>query len=99
MAAVEPPPDNSWEGEGWSQYGNARKNNGSDHDFDMGDITAADESLRDHLRSQLRLLTSSPRDRVLMMTLVFIGRMAGRGGRRPRPSQTREHRTTAAVGG
>ena len=70
VAAVEPPPDNSWEGEGWSQYGNARKNNGSDHDFDMGDITAADESLRDHLRSQLQLLTSSPRDRVLMMTIV-----------------------------
>ncbi|MGZ8265248.1 MAG: RNA polymerase factor sigma-54, partial [Burkholderiales bacterium] len=70
IASVEPTPDNSWEGEGWSQYGNARKNNGSDHDFDMGDITAADESLRDHLRSQLRLLTSSPRDRILMMTIV-----------------------------
>jgi len=70
VAAVEPPPDNSWEGEGWSQYGNARKNNGSDHDFDMGDITAADESLRDHLRSQLQLLSCTTRDRVLMTTIV-----------------------------
>ena len=71
VAAVEPPPDNSWrEGEGWSQYGNQRKNNGSDHEFDMGDITAADESLRDHLRSQMQLLASSPRDRALMTTIV-----------------------------
>jgi RNA polymerase sigma-54 factor len=70
IAAVDPTPDNSWEGEGWSQYGNTRRNNGSDHDFDMGDITAADESLRDHLRGQLQLLASSPRDRTLMMTIV-----------------------------
>src|SRR5512132_3167124 len=64
VASVEPPPDNGWEGEGWSQYGNAVKNNGSEHDFDVGDITAADESLRDHLRSQLQLLSSTTRDRV-----------------------------------
>ena len=70
IAAAEPPVENSWEGEGWSQYGNSRRNNGSDHDFDMGDITAADESLRDHLRSQLQLLSCSTRDRVLMTTVV-----------------------------
>jgi RNA polymerase sigma-54 factor len=66
----EPPAESAWEGDGWAQYGNSRRNNSSDHDFDMTDITAADESLRDYVRSQLQLLSCSPRDRVVMTTIV-----------------------------
>jgi RNA polymerase sigma-54 factor len=70
IATVEPAPDNGWDGEGWSQYGNARRDHNPDHDAEMGDFTAADESLHDHLHAQVQLLTSSPRDRVLMNTIV-----------------------------
>jgi len=60
----------SWEGEAWSTHGGSRRNGEADSDFELSDITAAVESLRDHLNAQLQLLVSSPRDRVLMMTIV-----------------------------
>jgi RNA polymerase sigma-54 factor len=69
-SAADAPIENSWEGDGWSQYGTAKRNNGGDHDFDMSDITAADESLRDHVRGQLRLLNQSARDRAITGTIV-----------------------------
>ena len=67
---AEAPADNAWEGEGWSQYGTARRNNGPDYDFDFSDITPADQSLRDHLLAQSKWLTSSARDRTLMATII-----------------------------
>ena len=69
-ATTDAAPDQTWEGEGWSQYGTARRNNGADHDFDFSDITAADQSLRDHLLAQSKWLASSDRDRTLMATIV-----------------------------
>ena len=38
---------------------NGRRSNGADHDFDFSDITAADQSLRDHLLAQSKWLASS----------------------------------------
>ncbi len=67
---AEAPAEQMWEGEGWSQYGTAKRNNGADHDFDFSDITAADLSLRDHLLAQSKWLASSARDRTLMATIV-----------------------------
>jgi hypothetical protein len=51
-APADAAPDQAWEGEGWSQYGTSRRNNGAEHDFDFSDITPADLSLRDHLLAQ-----------------------------------------------
>ena len=59
----------NWEGDGWSQYGN-RRNNAGDGNFELSDITPADVSLREFLRSQLGLLPSSERDRAIMNTIV-----------------------------
>jgi RNA polymerase sigma-54 factor len=67
--AADTPAEQTWEGEGWSQFGAPRRN-GADHDFDFSDITAADQSLRDHLLTQSKWLTSSERDRTLMATIV-----------------------------
>jgi len=66
------PADGEWEGSAWAQYGSAgeKRGNGSESDFDSTDLAAADESLRDHLRTQMQLLQSSERDRVLMSTLI-----------------------------
>jgi RNA polymerase sigma-54 factor len=66
----EAPSDQAWEGEGWSQYGTARRSNGTDQDFDFSDITPADQSLRDHLLAQSKWLASSARDRTLMATII-----------------------------
>src|SRR4029434_3093821 len=33
-APADAAPDQAWEGEGWSQYGTSRRNNGAEHDFD-----------------------------------------------------------------
>ncbi len=67
---AEAPAEMAWEGEGWSQYGAARHNDGADRDFDFSDITPADQSLRDHLLAQSKWLTSSARDRALMATII-----------------------------
>ncbi|MGZ8993365.1 MAG: RNA polymerase factor sigma-54, partial [Burkholderiaceae bacterium] len=68
--AGEAPAEQGWENEGWSQYGATRRNNGSDNDFEVSDITPADLSLRDHLLAQSKWLTSSARDRTLMATII-----------------------------
>jgi RNA polymerase sigma-54 factor len=68
-AVAEAPVESAWEGEGWAQYGN-RRNNAVEHDFDFSDITPADQSLRDHLQAQAKLLASSDRDQVLMATII-----------------------------
>jgi RNA polymerase sigma-54 factor len=69
-AAAEPPAETAWEGEGWGQFGNARRSNAAEHDFDFSDVTPADQSLRDHLHAQAKLLASSERDQVLMATVI-----------------------------
>lgn len=61
--------DQSWDTERWSQS-SSRRNGSGDGDFDFADITPADVSLREHLRSQLYLLPSSDRDRAVMNTIV-----------------------------
>ena len=66
----EAPVDSAWDGDGWSQYGNSRRNNGGDQDFDFSDITPADQSLRDYLRAQAKLLASAERDQILMATVI-----------------------------
>ena len=68
--AGEAPAEQGWEGEGWSQYGATRRNNGSDNDFEVSDIAPADLSLRDHLLAQSKWLASSARDRTLMATII-----------------------------
>ena len=69
--AAEAPIENAWEGgDGWAQYGTARRSNGAEHDFDFSDITPADQSLRDHLLGQSKCLASSARDRALMATII-----------------------------
>ncbi len=68
--AADAPPESTWEGDSWSQYGATRRNNGAEHDFDFSDITAADLSLRDHLLAQSKWLASSDRDRTLMATII-----------------------------
>lgn len=68
--AGEAPAEQGWESEGWSQYGATRRNNGSDNDFEVSDITPADLSLRDHLLAQSKWLASSARDRTLMATII-----------------------------
>ncbi|HYM47592.1 MAG TPA: RNA polymerase factor sigma-54, partial [Burkholderiaceae bacterium] len=69
-ATAEAPPENVWEGDGWSQYATTRRNNVAEHDFDFSDITPAALSLRDHLLSQSKLLASLARDRTLMATII-----------------------------
>ena len=69
-APADAAPEQTWEGEGWSQYGTSRRNNSAEHDFDFSDITPADLSLRDHLLAQSKWLASSDRDRSLMGTIV-----------------------------
>ena len=64
------PPEQPWEGEVWSAQGGSRRNGEADSDFELSEITAAVETLRDHLRAQLQLLATSPRDRLLMTTIV-----------------------------
>jgi len=64
------PSDQPWEIEGWSSHSGSRRNGEADPDFELSEITAAMETLRDHLRSQLQLLTTSARDRLLMTTIV-----------------------------
>ena len=69
--AAEAPIENAWEGgDGWAQYGTARRSNGAEHDFDFSDITPADQSLRDHLLGQSKCLALSARDRALMATII-----------------------------
>ena len=68
--AAEAPTENTWEGDGWSQYGTTRRSNGAEHDFDFSDITPADLSLREHLLAQSKWLASSERDRALMATII-----------------------------
>jgi RNA polymerase sigma-54 factor len=77
VTIVDTPPDSphtdsEWESSSWAQYGSpgSRRTNGSDSDVDFADLAAADQSLRDYLRSQVQLLPASERDRVLMTTLV-----------------------------
>ena len=65
----EAPSESAWEGDGWAQYGN-RRNSASDYDFDFSDVTPADQSLRDHLRTQAKLLALSDRDQALMATII-----------------------------
>ncbi len=71
-APPESPSDSEWESSAWAQYGSpgSRRSNGSETDVDYADLAAADQSLRDHLRSQVRLLPASDRDRMLMTTIV-----------------------------
>jgi RNA polymerase sigma-54 factor len=64
------PSEQPWEGEGWSAHGGTRRNGEADPDFELSEITAAVETLRGHLHSQLQLLATSPRDRLLMTTIV-----------------------------
>ena len=66
----EAPTDHSWEGEGWTQYGATKRNNGGDSDFDFSDVTAAAQSLRDHLLAQSKCLASSARDQTVMATII-----------------------------
>jgi len=61
-----------WEANGWSLQGNVRRSNG-EHDVELSEITAAVETLREHLRGQILLLKVSPRDRQLMNTIVESG--------------------------
>ena len=68
-AVPEAPAESAWEGDGWAQYG-SRRNNAVEHDFDFSDITPADQSLRDYVHAQAKLLASSERDRVLMATII-----------------------------
>jgi RNA polymerase sigma-54 factor len=58
-----------WEANGWSLQGNVRRSNG-EHDVELSELTAAVETLREHLRGQILLLKVSPRDRQLMNTIV-----------------------------
>ena len=54
-----------------AQYGSgSRRGNGSDSEFDSTDLAAADQSLRDYLRTQMQLLPASPRDRALMLMII-----------------------------
>jgi RNA polymerase sigma-54 factor len=72
-APPDPQGDGEWEASAWAQYGSpagGKKGNGGDSDFDYADLAAVDVTLREHLRQQLALLPSSPRDRTLMLTLV-----------------------------
>jgi RNA polymerase sigma-54 factor len=64
------PSEQAWEGDGWPPQGGSRRNGDADSDFELSEITAAVETLRDHLHSQLLLLAASPRDRLLMTTIV-----------------------------
>jgi RNA polymerase sigma-54 factor len=67
---VDAPQSPPWEGEVWSGSSTSRRNNRADSDFELSDVTAAEETLRDHLHSQSRLLAASPRDHLLMTTIV-----------------------------
>lgn len=69
-ADPEPTAELPWEGEAWSVHGGSRRNGEADSDFELSDVTAAVETLRDHLHAQVRLLVCSPRDRALMVTIV-----------------------------
>jgi len=72
---AEPASAAEWESSLWSQQhagatsGTAR-GSGGDGEFDALSLVAAEESLRDHLRGQSRLLTASDRDRALMYTII-----------------------------
>jgi RNA polymerase sigma-54 factor len=66
----EESPRQTWEGETWSAHGGSRRNGETDPDFELSEITAAVETLREHLHSQLVLLAATPRDRLLMTTIV-----------------------------
>ncbi|MGH6623426.1 MAG: RNA polymerase factor sigma-54, partial [Burkholderiaceae bacterium] len=68
-AGADSQQDQPWDSERWSQT-SSRHNGSGDSDFDLADITPADVSLREHLRSQLYLLPSSDRDRAVMNTIV-----------------------------
>ena len=67
---TQSPPEQPWEGEVWSTPGGSRRNGEVDSDFELSEITPAVETLRDHLHSQLQLLAASPRDRLMMATIV-----------------------------
>jgi RNA polymerase sigma-54 factor len=71
-AAPDPQSDGEWESSAWAQYGSPgnKRNNGADSEFDSTELAAADQSLRDHLRTQMQLLPASPRDRALMSTII-----------------------------
>jgi len=57
------------EGIAWQQQGAVRHGD-SEHDIEVGDITASVETLRDHLRAQFLLFKVSTRDREMLNTIV-----------------------------
>ena len=70
QVSAEAPVENAWEADGWAQYGTNRRSSSVENEFDFSDITPADQSLRDHLLAQSKLLASSPRDQALMATII-----------------------------
>jgi RNA polymerase sigma-54 factor len=78
VPATEPPPDEHahdaqpLDGQAWdsSNWLTGSRRNSGEHDFELSDITAAVETLREHLRGQIQLLKVSQRDQKLMNTIV-----------------------------
>jgi len=70
-APAEPASAAEWEGSLWSQqHGSGTVRGSGDGEFDALSLAAAEDSLRDYLRGQARLLTVSDRDRVLMDIVI-----------------------------
>ncbi len=68
----EPASAGEWESSLWSQHhgSSSPSRASSDGEFDALSLAAAEDSLRDHLRGQARLLTASERDHALMDTII-----------------------------
>jgi len=65
-AEASPPADSNAWGETWSRNGSSR----GDSDMEASDFTAANVSLREHLRQQLSLLSLNFRDQMICRTLI-----------------------------
>ncbi|MDB5821031.1 MAG: polymerase subunit sigma-54, partial [Rhizobacter sp.] len=63
----------AWEGDAWGSgatAGSGKGNGSGDGDFDMGDMVAADVSLRQHLHSQINVMHVAERDLRIAGTLI-----------------------------
>lgn len=70
-APPEPASAGEWESSLWSQQSSSGSSRGSgDGEFDALSLAAAEDSLRDYLRGQGRLLSVSVRDHALMDTII-----------------------------